>query len=218
MRLVCPSCSAEYEVSEAAIGAKGRMVRCASCKAEWFQAPITGGTTAANEAQAAAPKPAAEPEPAPEPAPKAEPAAPRQGAYRQTPAESDEFARLRAEFDDAPPGPEKRSEAVYVDEDPPVVDAAPSAAPDETRTRARRRSGQEDLEASLHVDGEEQAHGGGAFLAGFATVTLVALILIAVYVKAPDLAEIAPQAEGPLSAYAAFVDKGRMALAEAIGG
>ena len=230
MRLVCPSCSAEYEVNDAAIGAKGRMVRCASCAAEWFQAPGVGAASPAAEPPAAEP---ATPDPGPADAGPADPvvadpppAAPepelsaKQPAYRQTPSESDEYARLRAEFGEDGPGGAKKGETVYVDEDPRVVEGVAAAAPaaDGTRARARRRADTEDLEASLHDNPEDVAAGGGAFIAGFATVTLVALILIALYVKAPELAEIAPQAEGPLAAYAGLVDQGRMALAQALGG
>jgi hypothetical protein len=53
---------------------------------------------------------------------------------------------------------------------------------------------------------------GGAFLAGFATVTLISLILIAVYVKAPEIAAVAPAIKGPLALYGDLVDQGRMAI------
>lgn len=37
MILTCPACSAKYMVSTDTIGIKGRSVRCARCKHEWFQ-------------------------------------------------------------------------------------------------------------------------------------------------------------------------------------
>ena len=43
MLLVCPTCSAEYEVADAAVGA-GRKVRCRACATSWFQPPA--GATA----------------------------------------------------------------------------------------------------------------------------------------------------------------------------
>ncbi|MEM7271251.1 MAG: hypothetical protein AAF401_18600 [Pseudomonadota bacterium] len=42
---------------------------------------------------------------------------------------------------------------------------------------------------------------------------VLAVILVAVYVKAPDLAAVAPAIEGPLNTYTAAVDQGRVALA-----
>ena len=46
MRLTCPSCASEYDVDAAAIGARGRMVRCANCEAEWFQSAANGDAAA----------------------------------------------------------------------------------------------------------------------------------------------------------------------------
>lgn len=233
MRLVCPSCSAEYEVDEAAIGARGRMVRCARCSSEWFQAPAVGAT--APLPPEPEPEPVAPAAPAPEPAAAPDPAPIT--AKRETAREAatdDPLARLRAEFRDdpiekpktfkvepqAPFQEEKRTEQIYFDEDPPVVEAAATAAVvEETRVRSRRRTEPEDLAASLRESDDGRSGGGsGAFLAGFATVTLLSLIMIAVYVKAPDIAALAPAAESPLKAYAAAVDQGRVALASLIGG
>ena len=52
MRLLCPSCAAEYEVADAAL-APGRAVRCARCAASWVPVPA--------EAPPAPPVPAAAP-------------------------------------------------------------------------------------------------------------------------------------------------------------
>ncbi len=37
MRLICPSCRAQYEVDDDAIPAEGRDVQCGSCSTTWFQ-------------------------------------------------------------------------------------------------------------------------------------------------------------------------------------
>ncbi len=39
MRLVCPSCDAQYEVDAALIPASGRDVQCSNCGKSWFQEP-----------------------------------------------------------------------------------------------------------------------------------------------------------------------------------
>jgi predicted Zn finger-like uncharacterized protein len=41
MIVTCPSCSSRYIVDPKALGPTGRMVRCASCKHTWMQAPAT---------------------------------------------------------------------------------------------------------------------------------------------------------------------------------
>jgi len=48
MRLVCPNCGAQYEVSDEAIPGGGRDVQCSACGHTWFQAPA--GTAAPHAA------------------------------------------------------------------------------------------------------------------------------------------------------------------------
>jgi predicted Zn finger-like uncharacterized protein len=40
MLIVCPQCSASYQVSAASLGADGRSVRCANCHTIWFATPV----------------------------------------------------------------------------------------------------------------------------------------------------------------------------------
>ena len=77
MLIVCPSCATSYQIDPAAVGAAGRTVRCARCKATWFAggpqpAPevsvFVDRVIAEAEAQAPAPRAPAAPPPAP-PAP-----------------------------------------------------------------------------------------------------------------------------------------------------
>lgn len=72
MLIVCPSCATSYMLDPASVGAAGRMVRCARCRATWFVGGQTGdvsafvdGMIAEAEAEAnpAVPPPAASPPP-----------------------------------------------------------------------------------------------------------------------------------------------------------
>ncbi|MEE4537013.1 MAG: MJ0042-type zinc finger domain-containing protein [Erythrobacter sp.] len=41
MIITCPACATRYTVPESAIGAEGRTVRCANCKHNWHQSPLS---------------------------------------------------------------------------------------------------------------------------------------------------------------------------------
>jgi len=69
MILECPECSTRYLVPDAAIGAEGRTVRCASCRHSWFQTlPDTELELGADQALPSpdADAPVAPPEPEPD--------------------------------------------------------------------------------------------------------------------------------------------------------
>jgi predicted Zn finger-like uncharacterized protein len=85
MRLVCPNCSAQYEVDASAIPASGRDVQCSNCGHTWWQrretaplrvaSPATSGGPPESPAPGPAPSARSEPGPgipeAPEPGPAA---------------------------------------------------------------------------------------------------------------------------------------------------
>ena len=94
MILICPACSTRYLVPDAAIGASGRQVRCASCRHSWYQdGPKPEPGAATEDLFRDPPPPAAEPAasepvgpPAVEPAPPvAEPAPPEPGPAAEPP-------------------------------------------------------------------------------------------------------------------------------------
>ena len=49
MRLICPSCGAQYEVDESVIPDGGRDVQCSNCGHAWFQRSARQLTAAAEE-------------------------------------------------------------------------------------------------------------------------------------------------------------------------
>ena len=224
MRLTCPSCASEYVVDAAAIGDRGRMVRCANCDAEWFQAPSTGA------AAAAPPPPAPEPAPTPEPtheqqfdtappvvSPSVPEPAPVVQEYTTPPAtEMDEY-RVEPALPSYQTAAAENVERIYYDVAPAASEPAfDEGVVEETLVRRRKEEKRDELAESLReLEEDQQPRTGGAFLAGFSTVAVMAVIAIAVYVKAPDLAKVAPAIEGPLSGYTTMVDKGRFALAAA---
>ena len=85
---------------------------------------------------------------------------------------------------------------------------------------ARREARDEDGHAAhalaMSLDDETPARQGGGFLAGFAAVTLVALLGVTVYIKHGEIGAAVPSLDAPLQRYVAVVDEGRVALAEAV--
>lgn len=80
MLIVCPSCATSYMIDQASLGADGRTVRCARCKATWFATPkpatqinafVDGVIAEASAAGQAAPQRPADPAPPPPPPPAA---------------------------------------------------------------------------------------------------------------------------------------------------
>lgn len=49
MKVVCPECSAEFDVPADALGLRGRRVRCASCHHIWLQEPVFDDIAGAGE-------------------------------------------------------------------------------------------------------------------------------------------------------------------------
>lgn len=70
MRLICPNCSAQYEIDVTLIPDEGRDVQCSNCGHTWFELPPAGEAAGLEESPDAAPEPqdydAPEPEAQPE--------------------------------------------------------------------------------------------------------------------------------------------------------
>ena len=198
MKLVCPSCAAEYKVPAAQVGGSGRMVRCSSCGAEWFQAAGRDDEPVV-EAGVADAGPVVDGPVVDDPViaiPEVEDTGPELG-YRIQPAETN-----------------SAKEEIYFDPEPEPE----TGAVDETLVRRRRDEERDELAASLaDINHAAPRQSGGAFLAGFSTVAVLAVIALGVYVKAGDIATLAPAAEPVLKTYTGLVDQGRVAIAGLIG-
>jgi predicted Zn finger-like uncharacterized protein len=190
MRLICPACKTVYEAPDSAITASGRMVRCSSCGAEWTA------------------RPPAPPRGAIAPLLRKTPADVREAPSQAAPPFGPEAERRAAAAPEAA-GPGPAGDAA-VGPRPRAPQPAAAASPVEARADALIRS--------LETEAAPQAASGGAFMAGFATVSLLALAAVAVYARQDDLARALPAIAGPLADYAAFVDQAREALADGVAG
>lgn len=145
MRLICPSCGAQYEVDESVIPDGGRDVQCSNCGHAWFQRSARQLMSEAEEAERKASEPeAAEPETppvdaSPEPA-EPDPVEPEPAEVADSgqsdPAEAGEGPDSPAGADAADePGPADEPEAEDPADADPRDDGAEVAAPAPERPR-----------------------------------------------------------------------------------
>ncbi|MRX49127.1 hypothetical protein GI374_01470 [Paracoccus sp. S-4012] len=216
MRVICPSCAAEYEVEDALIPASGREVECASCGHHWHQPGPRivlrpeGAVVAAAEAEddppplppRAAPASAAalailreeaarelQARAAERPADEAR-AQVAAATRREAPADAPEVIEAELVEDDAPLPDPKAMAASLNWPDPQAV--APPAATAAHRLPPRRRSNR-------------------GYDAGFGLVLALSLLAVGAYVAAPPLAGQG-RAGTALGEYRAAVDDGRLWL------
>ena len=144
MRLICPNCSAQYDVADDAIPPGGRDVQCSNCQLSWFQTekPAVPGREALQLDTPRAPETAEDP-PAPDEAPVEE---------TSTEAPTPEPETAASEPDRAEPEPEAAE--------------APEAEPAPQPTPQPQRKPLDDAVANIL---REEAAVSGAAAAGAAT-------------------------------------------------
>lgn len=111
MRLICPNCGAQYDVSDDAIPPGGRDVQCSNCQVSWFQTekPTIPGRDTSQLITPRQPNPAeaamlADVDPAPDAAPETPPAAtpePAAATDDADPVSPQDIAAQRKPLDDA---------------------------------------------------------------------------------------------------------------------
>lgn len=150
MRLVCPSCAAEYEVDGAAIPPEGRDVQCSNCGHTWLQFPEGHGAPDASESEHALSDGGAsedcEPsDPGPdEPEPPAEAQEP-EAEFPQADAKESDAAEPEtpepADLDAEPPAPAAAPEQDADEQDADEQDAPGTGPDDATEAGAAPPSG-----------------------------------------------------------------------------
>ena len=237
MRLLCPNCDAEYEVDASVIPDNGRDVQCSNCGHAWFQLPpeIAAEMEAEDALYDAPPVPMFESEVVP-----AMDAAPRRGIDESVLAVLREEAdrESAARKGDAPQPIEVQTEMGLAPQAAATGAVArkiarmkgvetPTAPPQPVRPQSRREMLPEieELNSSLRSSSEKRtgdaaavadtmgtAKRSGGFRSGFVLMLVVAIVLVALYIMAPRIAQQIPGASGTMQAYVSGVDQLRLLL------
>lgn len=242
MRLACPNCDAEYEVDASVIPDTGRDVQCSNCGHAWFQLPPeVEAEMAAEEALYDAPPAALAASPAikssgPDlPAPTEPPrrsidesvlAVLKEEAERETEARKAETAPvIETQTEMSLPAEARTGLAGAVSRRIAKLKGV-EAEPEKPLSRREMLPEIEELNSTLRSSGEKRSSGAVAvsdpyaearpkssgFRSGFTLIILIALILAAIYLMAPKLAEQFPAAAAPLKTYVGIVDQLRLDL------
>lgn len=241
MRLICPNCSAEYDVADDVIPQGGRDVQCSSCNKTWFQ--TDKAVTPASDT------PSSLLSPAPESQGKSvEVGAPTDAATAERkPLDGAVADILRQEAARHGKGPDATQPATQSHAPTKGVDAdqtrkriafmtqqeggTPSAAegdagtaanlrtvPDINEINAALRARAEASDTSgLTADEKEEAQHRQGFRRGFFWVLVLIAILILPYIFAEQITENLPQTRSFMASYVLTVDQLRVWLEVQVG-
>jgi predicted Zn finger-like uncharacterized protein len=225
MRLTCPNCAAQYEIEDDVIPVGGRDVQCSNCGHTWLQKPNERPTTQPLSSEDMEPVPQApEDEVAASPEPKRRELdddvssvlreeADRERAERVADRASGLEFQTEMGLDNSPEemAPSLGESAGDL-EDGDAIAAAAAAAP----KRKDMLPDIEEINSSLsprddaaedddEPQNDDKARRGG-FRRGFLLVVIIFVIMAAVYLFAPNIADMNPQTAGALGAYVEWVD------------
>jgi predicted Zn finger-like uncharacterized protein len=205
MRLSCPSCGAEYEVSDGMVPSAGRHVQCTACHTRWFVrgAPGTGLTEdqILRRLQTWSP-------PAPRPVPA--PVAPRPRAT--VPAEAGEGASEPADHPVVVHLPARAATPAKPADRPAVSRPAPLTAPARPQPAPRLDLGEP---AAPPTSGAVPPR--SRFAPGLVLGLALGAVALAIYVYRERIAAEVPQARPALAAYGETIDRWRAGIEERLG-
>ena len=240
MRLICPNCSAQYEVPPEAIPPTGRDVQCSACGRTWFERPpepepwdlvprvLADEEEADDLAEAqAAPPPTAPPASAPRSS-----VTPEVAGILRAEAEREAQARAQAAVprpvpvtDTPPPSPERPQAAPRPEEQArpapetprrPVRTARPAELGlDIDQINSSLRTANDRIGGRVPQVGPARRRGG--FARGFWGALLVVALLAGLYVVAPTVTAALPEASVVLDPYVEAVDGARRWLDRQVG-
>jgi predicted Zn finger-like uncharacterized protein len=229
MRLICPNCDAQYEVPSEVVPTEGRDVQCSNCGQTWFQHHPDHMPATEEEVEASTPPEDEERVEISEPVQRKEidPAVAdilRQEAEHEAELRESETTNIESQpelgLDDSEDEAARRARearermARLRGEDPEleVNEAALGSRrdllPDIEEINSSLRS-TSDRQISSDEAGVAPARKKRGYRRGFFTIVLIAIILAAIYIYAPNIAKAVPQVDPYLSSYVALVDQGR---------
>lgn len=235
MRLICPNCDAQYEIDGSVIPDTGRDVQCASCSHTWFQEPEGGFAETQDERDASFHKEQEKVESDldfdandtlseyGEVGQKSDDTAQqeldqsllnilREEADLETKARREEgSADLETQPDlgleEADTAVQRRTARLRGIDQEQKQDKSNSRSdllPDIEEINSTLRAASDRSEAQTTEPARGQRRRG--FRTGFVLVVLIALIALAVYIFAPQIAELVPTLADALTAYTDWVD------------
>lgn len=226
MRINCPNCGAQYEVPDEVIPENGRDVQCSNCGVTWFQAfpkaapepapradfyPAMPGETAKAEV---APEPHSEaPEPPIAPAPPRRNLDPSVTDILRQEAEHEAKLRASEQPDPLETQPELGLDHGHADPSGPSMSRR-DLFPDIEEINSTLRS-DGSAAGGLYDDPDAQMARAGhksGFTSGFATVMVLAALVVLAYANAPLIVQHVPQADAPLNSLIGAIDQARFWL------
>ena len=230
MRLICPNCDAQYEVPTEVVPTEGRDVQCSNCGQTWFQHhPDHTPPTKEEVAAEAIPENEERVEISTQPQRKEiDPAVAdilRQEAEHEAEIRDQENTGLESQpdlgFDDsvddegarrAREARERmarmRGEEIEANTSVAALGSRRDLLPDIEEINSTLRS-TNDRQFAVAENGDAPVKKKRGFKFGFITVVLIAIVLAAIYIFAPDIAKAVPQVDPLISNYVSIVDQGR---------